>query len=381
MFLPRGSILYIEAKDLLASTPGTTKIEYRNTYNAKVTLKENSWYKVSREERVGSGKQDSINLTPLFISNTGFKNPKSKLKIDGKGEYTVNDLVTFKIEGIHTNDPSKSTNMLFRAYITDFSDGVSAEWADVTYAGRGDKFYIYKGFDRKIEIGFKVAALSSDEMRPMYQKLNNLMGNLLPDYQNSIMRGPLVRMTVGNWIDSQPGILTSLSYTIPQDSPWEISIEDQEKMILPHVVEVKLSFTPIGAQTKKTNKIMDKATGDQHTSYIAQNYNGDGSGEPNYIDGSPIGSGTPYEPPQPTGSINEAGANRAFNNAASDAGILGNKLNLPPFDPSSTSKNYVFFKPTSYNPQTLSNTIQFQPSALNNRPSQFRFPTTTPTGG
>jgi hypothetical protein len=284
------------------STTGTTKIEYRNTYNAKVTLREKSWSRVAREERVGSGKQDSINLTPLFISNTGFKNPKSKLKI-GKGEYTVNDLVTFKIEGIHTNDPSKSTNMLFRAYITDFSDGVSADWADVTYAGRGDKFYIYKGFDRKIEIGFKVAALSSDEMRPMYQKLNNLMGNLLPDYLNSVMRGPLVRMTVGNWIDSQPGILTSLSYTIPQDSPWEISIEDQEKMILPHVVEVKLSFTPIGAQTKKTNKIMDKATKDQHTSYIAQNYNGDDSGEPNYIDGSSIETGTPYEPPPTTTNL------------------------------------------------------------------------------
>jgi hypothetical protein len=43
MFLPRGSILYIEAKDLLATTPGTTK-----TWN-KVTEHNRSAFELSTE--------------------------------------------------------------------------------------------------------------------------------------------------------------------------------------------------------------------------------------------------------------------------------------------------------------------------------------------
>jgi hypothetical protein len=93
------------------------------------------------------------------------------------------------------------------------------------------------------------------------------------------MNGPLVKMTVGNWIDSQVGILNSLSYNVPQDSPWEIALNepltgasgvDVDTLILPHVVEVNMTFTPIGSQTKGVNKISEKS---EKTSHIAQNVN------------------------------------------------------------------------------------------------------------
>jgi len=37
------------------------------------------------------------------------------------------------------------------------------------------------------------------------------------------MRSPLHRLTVGNYLDSQFGKIDSVSYTIPNDSPWEIA--------------------------------------------------------------------------------------------------------------------------------------------------------------
>jgi hypothetical protein len=119
----------------------------------------------------------------------------------------------------------------------------------------------------------------------MYQKLNYLMGNLMPDYDGTLMRGPLVKMTVGNWLDGQAGILNSLSYTVPQDSPWEISLGEDlttgvGTLILPHVVEVSMTFTPIGSQTQGVNKISEKS---YSTSHIAQNIN---SNETQYITGS-----------------------------------------------------------------------------------------------
>jgi len=231
------------------------------------------WNEATREVRVGSGKQDQINLTPLFKMNAGTIN--DSVYIPGTGNRKINDLVKFRIQALDGDNPTSANWMIFRAYLTQLSDSTDASWNEIKYAGRGDKFYVYDGFSRKISIGFKVAALSDEEMKPMYQKLNYLMGNLMPDYKEGlIMRGPLVRMTVGNWIDGQVGILNSLSYTIPQDSPWEIAVNEpvggEKLLILPHVIEVQMTFTPIGSQTKGSNLITGKS---ETTSHIAQNIN------------------------------------------------------------------------------------------------------------
>jgi len=42
---------------------------------------------------------------------------------------------------------------------------------------------------------------------------------------------------------------------------------------LPHIVEVSLTFTPIGSQTKGVNKISRKDNDILDTSHIAQNVN------------------------------------------------------------------------------------------------------------
>jgi hypothetical protein len=231
------------------------------------------WSKATRELRVGSGLQDQINLTPIFKANAGTIG--DSIFIPGAGIKNINDLVKFRIQALDGDNPNSANWMIFRAYLTQLTDNTDASWNEIKYAGRGDKFYVYDGFSRKINVGFKVAALSSEEMKPMYQKLNYLMGNLMPDYKdNLIMRGPLVRMTIGNWIDGQVGILNNISYTVPQDSPWEIAVNEpitgEKLLILPHVIEVSMTFTPIGSQTKGQNLITGRS---ESTSHIAQNIN------------------------------------------------------------------------------------------------------------
>jgi hypothetical protein len=98
------------------------------------------------------------------------------------------------------------------------------------------------------------------------------MGNLMPDYGiGHVLRGPLVRMTIGNYIDGQLAKLDSLSYRVTKDSPWEIAINDTE-LVLPHIIEVSLGFTPIGSQTRDKNEIPSKSP-DNKISHIAQNWN------------------------------------------------------------------------------------------------------------
>ena len=252
------------------SPNSNNKPVYKNTYNDTIILP-SSWKKMTREVRVGSGRKDQINLTPIFSAAAGTY--IDKVKINGVS-HNINDLVKFRIQAINTDAPTQANWMIFRAYISSFSDNVEAAWNDIKYAGRGDKFYIYDGFSRKMSVSFKVAALSAEEMKPMYQKLNYLMSNLMPDYKDNLMRGPLMRMTIGNYIDGQLCKLDSISYTIPNDSSWEISLGSQKgellELNLPHIIEVQLSFTPIGSQTRDENKIPKKS---ECTSNIAQNWN------------------------------------------------------------------------------------------------------------
>jgi hypothetical protein len=68
------------------------------------------------------------------------------------------------------------------------------------------------------------------------------------------MRGILAQLTVGGYLYEQPGIITQLTYDVPQESPWEIGINDEgttDNSIreMPHIMKVSgFSFIPIYKQ-------------------------------------------------------------------------------------------------------------------------------------
>ncbi len=223
-------------------------IVYKNGYGDVVKIN-GTWRTMNRETRIGSGRQDEINLTPLFYSST--KPGINDVYVNGK-PHKVRDLIKFRIGAIDTDHPDNTTWMIFRAYLTSFQESYSAEWSDIKYIGRGEKFKLYNGFDRSVSLGFKVAALSAKEMEPMYQKLNYLASNMMPDYNNNVMRGPFMKLTVGDYLNAQQGVITSLQYTIANDTPWEISIDQPEggstMYDLPHIIEVSMTFIPIGVK-------------------------------------------------------------------------------------------------------------------------------------
>jgi hypothetical protein len=203
------------------------------------------------EQRVGipgARKRDEINSIPLYTADGP---PGSKiLKVNGQ-DYNPRDLIKFRIEAVNTDLPNNSTWMVFRALVKDITDNPNPTWNSVNYVGRGEPFYIYKGFERSVSFTFQVAAMSEAEMKPMWQKLNYLYSNTMPDYSGTIMRGPYMKMTIGNYMYRQPGIIKGLTYTISNDSPWEIAITDPERGVgekmyeLPHVMTVQMTFAPI----------------------------------------------------------------------------------------------------------------------------------------
>jgi hypothetical protein len=165
----------------------------------------------------------------------------------------INDLVQFRIAVVNNEADAgrKATYLHFRAYISGFTDTYGATWNDVQYIGRGNKFKSYGGFNRDIAMSFTVVAASKAELMPMYYKLNYLASSLAPDYTTSgFMRGNMVRITVGGYLFEVPGVITSLTYSIPDDTSWEIGIDaagnsDSSVKELPHRIEVSLAFSPV----------------------------------------------------------------------------------------------------------------------------------------
>jgi len=227
-------------------------------------------YKENRiENRVGAGdpgnkfSKDLTSYTEGYFGGGGYgaASPESYDKINvlsiykstgPKLEKPINDLVKFRIAAIDNDDPTKKIYMHFRAFLGSISDSYTGEWNPQRYVGRGENFYTYAGFDRKISLSFTVAAQSKIELTPMYRKLNYLASQLAPDYSKAgYMRGPLITLTIGGYLYEQPGFITSLTYEMSEETPWEIGIDDNglsdsSVKELPHMIKVTgFNFTPI----------------------------------------------------------------------------------------------------------------------------------------
>jgi len=165
---------------------------------------------------------------------------------------STDDIIKFLFECIDNSDTSNSTALFFRAHLTSITDNNTGQWNAFKYMGRGENFYTYGGFDRTISFGFKVAVGSRDELKPLYEKLNWLMGQVYPDYSpQGYMRAPIIKLTIGDYLYRVPGFLESINFTIDQATPWEIDDKNQ----LPHYIDVSTSFKPMLSQLARKQNL------------------------------------------------------------------------------------------------------------------------------
>lgn len=174
-----------------------------------------------------------------------------------KGGKETNDIIKFAFECIDNNDPQFSSVLVFRAFLDgQISDTNQASYTTFKYLGRGETFRTYQGFDRNIGFSFKMFAQSRQEMLPMYTKLNQLISQVYPDYskQYGIMRGNVVKLTIGDYIYRMPGFLENVNVTIDNSAtPWEIvlnqyndqGVGEDDVRQLPHMVGIQCTFKPI----------------------------------------------------------------------------------------------------------------------------------------
>ena len=180
----------------------------------------------------------------------------------------LKDFVPFRFEINNPDKPSRvgNTMIAFRAFLDNISDDYNATLNTYKYNGRGEEFFTYNKFSRKMSVSFKIAAQSRHEMQPLYQKLNYLAAQTAPNYSSTgRIRTPWCYFTLGDWFQRIPGLITQVGLKWQKDYPWEIALDrfskeeenadkeissviegkDKEMLILPHVLDVSLSFQPI----------------------------------------------------------------------------------------------------------------------------------------
>ncbi len=213
---------------------------------------------IAKKYKVGS--PGSTNLQRIDYSKSLQKNSTTVTTDETQDLINMQDLVDTKPEGVkdiidfhfETIEYGRNpTFIILRAFLTGLQDNHAAEYNPFKYVGRGENFYVYNGFTRQISFNFSVAAQSRSEMKPLYRKVNYLISQLYPDYKSGtgFMRAPLLKLTIGDYIHSQPGFLTSMNVSLNENATWEIAAEpdgrDSDTYQLPQSMDINCQFTPI----------------------------------------------------------------------------------------------------------------------------------------
>jgi hypothetical protein len=180
------------------------------------------------------------------------------------------------------NTPIGYKLLQFNAYLTSLDDNFNGDWNSWKYNGRAENFYTYNGFERTVNIGFKIAASSKKEILPLYRKINELTSVTAPTYsKGGTMKGNFVKVKVGDYLDRVPGIITNVTLNWSTEYPWDIGKElgndvspetgyfnkKSKEAELPTVLDCSIAFTPIhsfvpqqGFQFEGTSYIGKKAS-------------------------------------------------------------------------------------------------------------------------
>ena len=194
-----------------------------------------------------------------------FKKLNTELLNNSKIEEDAPDSQLFKfyVNLINANDPGKDQYLYWQAYLDTFNDQIGADYDPYNYVGRGYPLYKYKGFTRSIGLDFTIVASTPTQILPIYQKLNSLIQNMAPNYSGAgYLRGNFVKLTVGDYLNNVPGIITGFSLSPIFEAGFELSSGRQ----LPKAIKVSgFNFTPItdndsGLVTSDSNFILDKVS-------------------------------------------------------------------------------------------------------------------------
>jgi hypothetical protein len=184
--------------------------------------------KISYGEIVKKVKENRTTQPALPMSSG---NPAKQGQSDADTPGFINFSVTSVRDGV---------TVKLKPYITTLSDSFTINWNDINYVGRQDTLKAFKGVTRGLSVGFKMAALTEQDLGIIYSKLNNLVkitaiGNV---DGGTYIQGPICKITLGKWFAGVYCVFNSLKIdTQPAEYTWDIDKQ------MPHIVDVTFDIS------------------------------------------------------------------------------------------------------------------------------------------
>jgi hypothetical protein len=143
-------------------------------------------------------------------------------------------LTSAQSDTIIDNDPSlivfKIGTLNFKANLTQlsFNDALSVDEKKELMAPFGQ--YVFSALERSVSFGFMIAARNEAQLTENWQNIKKLQGLLAPDLGNGtrgVLRARSTNITIGSIFKESRVIIESVSFDIDQESPWNITANNQ----------------------------------------------------------------------------------------------------------------------------------------------------------
>lgn len=156
-------------------------------------------------------------------------NKKSVLDASDHADNKMPAWATEDFVPLYFHDLVNKKYIPFRSYIKSLSDQSTAEWATTRYLGRADQVVVYTGFTRTMSVEFDVVAFSIDELHPMWQRINYMVGLTKPAKytEDGFIVPPMIKFNLGDIYRNQPVYIGSVDTSIPQEATWELINNDK----------------------------------------------------------------------------------------------------------------------------------------------------------
>jgi hypothetical protein len=169
----------------------------------------------------------NVNATPIALKAvdkkvTNIVNSGQDKNISERWSRTYGDLIKFNIGGV-----------AFFAYLTSLSmsDSFGTDEKKELLAPYGQ--FLYSDHSRSVDVSFMVVADSAAQLERQWSKLRQLQQQSGPvNISSGMIRPKTSSLTIGDIYNSLPVILESISFSIDNESPWEITNEYQRPMYI-----------------------------------------------------------------------------------------------------------------------------------------------------
>ena len=172
---------------------------------------------------------------------------------------------------------ARNKTVQFRATISGLSETISPSWGSNKMVGNPFNFYTYEGVERSVQFEFKVYSLNKDEHMAAWKKLDFLTSLAYPQNFSGVSLytiPPIIKFTLGDMYKYKEAFIDSLSYSIDDNTPWEVGLNDSsvKNFKLPMITNVSVTVKFIENYTKLFKR---ETSEDGKTSvYVANNLYG-----------------------------------------------------------------------------------------------------------